>query len=386
MRESVQVHESVQEFVVQVNSLIDHGRLGDAQEILEEALFHHPDNLLLLELLDKTTLVPNKPFIVPKKLSNPQPNSLSKSPLVSVTVCTYNHSKFIRECILSVLAQSYSPLEIIIGDDASSDGTSDIIKQCLKQYDGPHQIKLYEHKKNLGGSGRGNFLHTLRRTRGEFIVQFCGDDVMYPRMIEKMVKTWQDDNLSIVTINADLIDSDSNSLARTWRPIDVAPNDSFDNLVRDGVNDCVFGAGMGCDRRLYEAFPPCSGSPPNHLQTQDIMLCFYGGLLNGCKYITEPLMQYRIHGDQNSLSIAIDRAASELNKLVLEEKMWFSHLAHSHFMSEVMDRCVQIAKDHYQLISDRIKPLLSHQSYLMSSRLIAVRKRLHYEFGLDKFS
>lgn len=368
------------------NFLFETGDQASAQDVLERVLNFHPNDLKLLRSLDRLTQKPARPVIVPEKLRRPRPPSIEANPLVSVTICTFNHSKFIRECINSVLAQTYSPLEIIIGDDASTDGTGDIIAECLSAYKGSHRVEFRRHKENLGHSGGGNFLDSYRRTRGEFVIQFCGDDIMFPTMVERMVSTWINDRASVVAVNAELIDRDSNSLGRTWKPINVVPNDSFDNLARDGVNDCVFGAGMGCDRRLYEAFPPCMGSPPHHLGTQDIMLCFYGGLLNGCKYITEPLMQYRIHGAQNSLSVAVDGAKCERDRLLLEEKMWLAHLAHAHYMHEVLDRVVQVRTDHYQSISERIKPLLVHQSYIMSYRLITVRKRLFYEFGIKQIA
>ena len=49
--------------------------------------------------------------------------------LVSVTVVTYNSGRFIRRCLESVLAQDYPNLEIVVIDNASSDGTTDILEQ-----------------------------------------------------------------------------------------------------------------------------------------------------------------------------------------------------------------------------------------------------------------
>ena len=55
-------------------------------------------------------------------------------PLVSVWMLTYNHQKFIKDCIESVISQNYNKIEIIIGDDASTDKTQEILKEYQKKY------------------------------------------------------------------------------------------------------------------------------------------------------------------------------------------------------------------------------------------------------------
>ena len=58
---------------------------------------------------------------------------MSLAPLVSIITPTYNHEKFIEECILSVLSQEYTNWEMIIVDDGSTDNTHDIIHKFEKQ-------------------------------------------------------------------------------------------------------------------------------------------------------------------------------------------------------------------------------------------------------------
>jgi glycosyltransferase involved in cell wall biosynthesis len=123
------------------------------------------------------------------------------NPLVSVTVCSFNQEKYIRECVESVLAQTYSPLEIIFSDDCSADRTAEIIESCLADYKGAHSIQFIKQPRNPGGMGRENWLDSYRRTTGKFIVQFCGDDAMFPAMIENMVKVWRAKWVSMVAVS-----------------------------------------------------------------------------------------------------------------------------------------------------------------------------------------
>ena len=67
---------------------------------------------------------------------------------VSVIVTSYNHEKYIRECIDSILMQKGVQFELIIGDDASTDGTRKILEQYQRQY--PKIIKLLPVKRKYG--------------------------------------------------------------------------------------------------------------------------------------------------------------------------------------------------------------------------------------------
>ncbi len=70
-------------------------------------------------------------------------------PLVSVVMPVYNAGSFIADSVESILNQTYANFEFIIVDDASTDGTYQILKQYAKNY---KQISLLRNKKNLGVS------------------------------------------------------------------------------------------------------------------------------------------------------------------------------------------------------------------------------------------
>ena len=101
--------------------------------------------------------------------------------LVTVIMVTYNSSAYVREAIDSVLLQSYSNIELIIGDDVSTDDTWEIIQEFKDQ-----RIRAYKNPINLGEYPNRNKAISL--SKGEFIYFIDGDDLMLFRGIEDTLK------------------------------------------------------------------------------------------------------------------------------------------------------------------------------------------------------
>lgn len=92
---------------------------------------------------------------------------------VSVFMITYNHEKYIREALDSVLMQKVNfKYEIVIGDDCSTDNTREILKEYYRRY--PDRIKLILRKKNLGPTK--NAYDVFRRLTGTYVACLEGDD------------------------------------------------------------------------------------------------------------------------------------------------------------------------------------------------------------------
>jgi hypothetical protein len=99
-------------------------------------------------------------------------------PLVSVCLITYNHVKYVRQALEGVYAQNVGfPIEVVIGDDGSNDGTTDIVLEYQRQH--PDKTRVLLARENLGkhtGNGRLNWLRTLRAARGKYVALLEGDD------------------------------------------------------------------------------------------------------------------------------------------------------------------------------------------------------------------
>ncbi len=103
----------------------------------------------------------------------------SASPLVSIVMPAYNSASFIGEALDSCLAQTYSPCEMIVVDDGSTDGTRDLLTARYGD-----RIR-YFFQPNAGAAAARN--QGIRAARGEF-VQFCdADDRLLPAKIERCV-------------------------------------------------------------------------------------------------------------------------------------------------------------------------------------------------------
>ena len=96
-------------------------------------------------------------------------------PVVSICCITYQHLNFIRDAIEGFLMQETTfPVEIIIRDDASSDGTAEIVREYQEKF--PQLIRTILHTENQYSNGKKAFPETFAMVRGEFIAICEGDD------------------------------------------------------------------------------------------------------------------------------------------------------------------------------------------------------------------
>jgi glycosyltransferase involved in cell wall biosynthesis len=99
------------------------------------------------------------------------------TPRVSVCIVTYNHERYIHDCLMTVIAQAQDvPLEILVGDDQSSDQTGEIVRRLVARF--PDVIQYFRHESRLGPGGNYQFL--IGRARGEYIAHVDGDDYWLP--------------------------------------------------------------------------------------------------------------------------------------------------------------------------------------------------------------
>lgn len=96
---------------------------------------------------------------------------------ISVDVITYNHKKYIRRCLESILSQRTDfDFEILVHDDASTDGTREIIEEYAKKY--PDIIKPFFETENQYSRGvrRIGYTYNITRAKGKYIASCEGDD------------------------------------------------------------------------------------------------------------------------------------------------------------------------------------------------------------------
>ena len=111
-----------------------------------------------------------------------------KNPLVSVNILTYNGENLIEQCLKSVLEQSYTELEILVIDNASTDRTVEEIRNPKHEI---RNIRIIENKKNLGFAAGHNL--GIRESRGEYVLCLNQDVVLDKDFVKYTVEAMEKD-------------------------------------------------------------------------------------------------------------------------------------------------------------------------------------------------
>ena len=98
---------------------------------------------------------------------------------VSVTVVTYNSGRFIKRCLESVLEQEYVNLEVVIVDNASTDGTIDILEPFADS------CRIYYNEENIGFAAAQN--QAIALARGDWILTLNPDVLLLPNFVQELM-------------------------------------------------------------------------------------------------------------------------------------------------------------------------------------------------------
>ena len=119
------------------------------------------------------------------------PCSKQLLPLASFCIKCFNQSQFIGPALDGAFSQTYRPLEIVISDDCSTDGSSEIIQRKIREYKsagGDIPVIFQANSENLGNLG--NWIVFGRIAHGDILVKADGDDISIPERTERIVEAW----------------------------------------------------------------------------------------------------------------------------------------------------------------------------------------------------
>ncbi len=153
------------------------------------------------------------------------------APLVSVCIITYNHERFLRETLESVLAQKTNfPFEIVIGEDLSIDGTRDIVLEYAEKY--PQTIRAVLSTSNIGANG--NLIRTMALCRGRYIAMVEGDDLPISEdKLQKQVDLLEEHpDCALCSHRAEVYSVDSGQVTRVWPDFQIPAITTIDDLLR----------------------------------------------------------------------------------------------------------------------------------------------------------
>ena len=269
-------------------------------------------------------------------------------PLVTICCSTYNHAKFIKDALEGfVMQQTSFPYEIIISDDASSDGTTEILQSYADKYS---NIKLILNKENQWKEGMANgtffgfeplVYNILPTAKGKYLA-FCeGDDYWTdPLKLQKQVDYLESHPSDVMcyhaygVLNNGIISggfSDKIGKSYTSKELITVPNGiaSATKMFRNLYNENT--------KEAYQAF--CG----------DYLLTSYMGLFGGCGYVNKVERSvYRIHN--NGVWMGLDKQTQKIRYQVMLEDLYNLHVKYGNPTSIAIRNNLRYNRDTFAII------------------------------------
>ena len=244
-------------------------------------------------------------------------------PFVSVLINNYNYGRFLREAIDSALAQSYSPMEVILVDDGSTDNS----RAIAASYDSRLTPILKPNRGQASASNVG-----VAASRGEILCVLDSDDYFYPQKVERIVETFSrlDSSQPIMvhhslrTYQPDGTGEERQSFGRTRAtPLNLA---EYARKYRFMYYAAGVTSGIALNRRMADRLFPL---PEKSVRLSADELAVRGASLVGELYChAEHLGVYRVHGANQRFSSArrmsteyVEALDADLNQELTENNL-----------------------------------------------------------------
>ncbi len=215
----------------------------------------------------------------------------AQGPRISIAMATYNGARFLEEQFASLAGQSYLPAELIVVDDASSDGTREIIEIFVRS--APFPVIFSPSETRLGY--RARFIEAASRCRCD-LVAFCDqDDIWRDDKLAVLAQLFEDRDLLLAFHNARLIDKQGEPFGETFpkrraqnfRPLDVQPFS-----IIPGFSQIVSGQLV-----KFASFHAISIDPlhANERMAHDQFFFFWASVFGNIRFVPAQLVDYRQH-------------------------------------------------------------------------------------------
>lgn len=147
--------------------------------------------------------------------------------LISIIIPTYNRKKSIVKSIKSILNQTYSNIEVIVVDDASTDNTKDVIKKIKDK-----RLKYYKLRTNHGACYARNY--GVSKANGTYVSFNDSDDIYLPSKIELQFKNLLKNKSDMDFSKLELFDGDKRLVVPTKQQLNDIKNSSFIDTLCNG--------------------------------------------------------------------------------------------------------------------------------------------------------
>lgn len=210
--------------------------------------------------------------------------------LVSIIVPNYNYGRYLRAAIDSALAQTYSPVEVIVVDDGSTDDSRNIIES--------YDERITAIMKANGGHGSA-INAGFAASRGDIVIFLDADDELLPTAVDKVVSSWRP-SVAKVQFQLEMVDERGRALGmRVPRFDSFIPNgDVRDRITRFGEYPSSPSSGNAYSRAALNRLMPMDESIWVAAAEKSLVFLtpFFGDVVSLCT----PLGRYRIHETNDS--------------------------------------------------------------------------------------
>ncbi len=228
------------------------------------------------------------------------PGRANPVPLVSVCIPVYNCRQYIAQAIESVLCQTFRDFELVVLDNASTDGTLEIIAQ----YTDP-RIRLVRNRRNLGLEANWNL--ALKAARGQYVKLLPADDFLYPDCLKQQVEVFErpgSEQLSVVVCARDIVNPGGKRLLSRRFPGSerrVSGRSAIRTVIRSGTNLLGEPGAILFRRSLLEKASPFDGRLAYVI---DVRLWLQMLLFGDVFVLHTPLCAFRLSSGSTSLGLA----------------------------------------------------------------------------------
>ena len=211
-------------------------------------------------------------------------------PLASIILLTYKQEAFVEEALRSLLGQDWPNFEIIISDDASPDGTLDVVRRTLASVPTCVPVRILSSESNFGLAANWN--RAVAAAAGEIIIAAAGDDTSDPGRVRRAMELFASDpECQALYFGCRTMDAKGQILENPWRPLHQTQRRSLD--AASLWNGFYFnGATAAYRTRLLRAFGPIDP----RCGTEDVSAVVRAQMLGSAVVHPQVLVSWRWHG------------------------------------------------------------------------------------------
>lgn len=164
---------------------------------------------------------------------------MAEKPIISIVIPTYNRTEVLEECLLSIDAQSYAPIQVIVSDDSRSDS----VKRMIANLKTRRRIEYYQNPTRLGLPANRN--SGIRHAKGDFVMSLDDDAILDKGCVERLITTYFDlksTGVRVGAIGPAVITDMSRKEAKTIQDFAVRRFQSRRDTpcIRDGLTGLAF--------------------------------------------------------------------------------------------------------------------------------------------------